>query len=858
LRSPEILNIRARLAGDEMSAMDQDKDAQKGSPEGDDELENLSSDEKAAFEKIMAEIASATGGAPKLKADDTGQKSKSGTTDKPSSIATPTAAKASSPAENKQANLDASVSGISSQNVEKNRGTSGASDNKNAPDAPSDDPTKDQQAALDSIMAEIGSKRKADVAPASGKETSDKADEPMSPDQQAALDSIMAEIGSKRKADVAPASGKETSDKADEPMSPDQQAALDSIMAEIGSKRKADVAPASGKETPDQADEPMNPDQQAALDSIMAEIGSKRKADIEITTKDAPIVQASEPSQEGSQADIEKIMAEIEAKKSHDATGTAGPSESTTEEEALPVKKSGENLTMEEFDDELSSLLSSAQATPAAKSVFKNKVTEPAKIDKVAPATIVKTDTAVELPKANSDKQSEIDSPQTTKEYPILKEVSSEPKSKPPKHKAVHSGRRSKTGEQPRKVAKVTVLVLIFMAICIVGYWAYRHQWRQPTVPVSAAIDPESVAEQVKPAALNPSPDHAAVPQAVTVAPAIAPEPPAVETPMKPSIPAQMQTPAAMLSYAKSSLSSARQQIQTKISDIQQLKSYYGRGIEEETQKIEDALQNGQIPSFDAALADKKIELGMRAIQRRQSYIAKLDTPLAQLRAMSEQLLFLERRAQIYEVLQSGITGLPIEGFKREADETIGRYLQFNTQVSIDQVELQPPTLETIWAQIESGLNQKANLMAQRAPLNRTISAEICMGNFERKYLLSALSTETAQCLVKWDGKDLYLNSLTEMTPDVARILSQWPGEWISLNGLRQLSPESARYLSQWPGNRMSLNGLSEISSEATAYLSQWKGSQLEMVGLQSIGSWENYGTRLYLSEKLRRQLEAQ
>jgi hypothetical protein len=313
-----------------------------------------------------------------------------------------------------------------------------------------------------------------------------------------------------------------------------------------------------------------------------------------------------------------------------------------------------------------------------------------------------------------------------------------------------------------------------------------------------------------------------------------------------------------VLSASKSDLISARQQIQNKISDIQQLKSYYGRGIEEETQKIEDALQSGQIPSFDAALANKKIELAIRSVQRRQSYIAKLDSPLTQLTAMSEQLLFMERRARIYEVLQAGISGLPIEALKKEADETIGRFLVFNTQISIDQVDMPPPALESIWTQIEANLKQKANLLAQRAPLNRAIGAEICMGNYERKNLLSALSAETARCLAKWDGTDLFLNSLTELTPEVAQILAQWQGESISLNGVRQLQPEAARHLSQWPGKRMSLNGLSELSPEATAYLSQWKGSQLEMVGLQSIGSWENYGTRLYLSEKLRKQLEAQ
>jgi hypothetical protein len=208
--------------------------------------------------------------------------------------------------------------------------------------------------------------------------------------------------------------------------------------------------------------------------------------------------------------------------------------------------------------------------------------------------------------------------------------------------------------------------------------------------------------------------------------------------------------------------------------------------------------------------------------------------------------------------LNSGIHGLPIEPFKHEVANTIARAAQFNTQFSIDQVEESPPALASLWDRVVADLNKKANTLAQRAPLNRAISAEICDGNYERKFLLTALAPETAKCLIKWDGKDLYLNSVTELSPETAEILSQWPGEWLSLNSLRELSPEAAKHLSGWPGKRLSLNGLSTLSAEATAHLSKWHGEQLEMVGLRSIGRWENYGTRLFLSEALRRQLETQ
>ena len=795
---------------DEMSAMDQDKDAQKGSPEGDDELENLSSDEKAAFEKIMAEIAAATGGPTKNNADDPAKKSKSEAPAKPSSAMAPAAGNEVPPADEEQSQLDQIMSAISSQ---KEDNPSGASN------------------------------------PAENKASSDPAAAELSDDQQAALDSIMAEIGSKRKGEKTPASGNES-----EELDQDQQAALDSIMAEIGTKRKAEKPPAASP--PDPADETLNADQQAALDSIMAEIGSKRKAEKQVGPENAKVSQENDSTQEGSAADIEKIMAEIEAKKSREVTVPESSSQGAAEDIPVVQKKGGDNLTMEEFDDELNNLLSSAQSAPSVKPIFKTKPAEAPKTEVIEPAPAVVTDKSADLPMADSGELSEKERAQARKEYPILKEVTIAPKGKTKTGKVSRPGRGATGGS--RKVAIAAVVVIGLVVIGLGGYWGYRHQWGAVPVPVNAAPEAKTTEGQAKPAEIQASHENAVASQPVAVVPSGMPGLRVAEAPVSPVQDAPVETPAMMLSAAKRDLVSARQQIQSKISDIQQLKSYYGRGIDEETQKIEDALQSGQIPSFDAALADKKIELAMRAVQRRQTYIVKLDSPLTQLTAMSEQLLFMERRARTYELLQAGISGLPIEAFKKEAEETIGQCLAFNTQISIDQVQMQPPTLATIWEQIESNLKQKSNLLAQRAPLNRTIGVEICKGNYERKNLLSALSAETAQCLAKWDGQDLYLNSLTELAPDVARILAQWPGESISLNGLRQLNPDSAKYLSQWPGKRISLNGLSELSPEATAYLSKWKGNQLEMIGLQSIGSWENYGTRLYLSEKLRKQLEAQ
>ena len=91
---------------------------------------------------------------------------------------------------------------------------------------------------------------------------------------------------------------------------------------------------------------------------------------------------------------------------------------------------------------------------------------------------------------------------------------------------------------------------------------------------------------------------------------------------------------------------------------------------------------------------------------------------------------------------------------------------------------------------------------------------------------------------------------------EVAEILVQWPGDWLSLNGLKELSSGTAGLLSKWPGKRLSLNGLTSLSAKATEHLSKWQGEQLELIGLQDMGRWENYATRLYLSEKMQRKIE--
>ncbi|MBT8342695.1 MAG: hypothetical protein HKP58_06295 [Desulfatitalea sp.] len=827
-----------------MSNSDPKNEPQNNDAEFDDEFESLSSDEKAAFEKIMAEINTATGVTP------------DGSPNTPQSTTT-----APDPDASDEAAPDA-----------------GQQDAPATKEAPQDDEAlnDDQQAAFNQIMAEIESGKQEDTqeAPASA---SSNGQNDLSEDQNTAA---RAEIETKRQGggEEAPLDSdtSEAIDQADEEaLSEDQKAAMSQIMAEIEAKRKSDK---TKPDRPDQNDteqadsdaddEPLAEDQQAALDQIMAEIEAKRKSDRtkpdrpdQNDTEQADSDADDEPLAEDQQAALDQIMAEIEAKRKSE------PVEAATEDQAADTQEAAsddaetdtkDTLSMEEFDNELNSLLASSQAD--------DKASEPADTSTPTQGADVEPDEGVnaalkaqlneiEQAKNQSGEPSEAttppDSTESKEDFPILQEVTVAPKSK-------RKGKTEKKGAQARRAAhgrlrRALTLCAGFVGIVLLsigGYSGVQRFWLTPPEPV-APTQTEQTSKPAQSAGIA-SPDAPPNPSAFPPEPTLS----SIVIDQEPSDTRQAPQQDLSLEGFITHLAASRDRLQNKISDIEQLQSYYGRGIDEEIAKIEDSLENGRIPTFQQAVADQKIELGLKSIQRRMVYRTKLNAPLTQLRAMSEELLYLERKARIYRILKSGIVGLPVEAFKQQAEQAVDSFLQYNTQLSIDRVVVDTPELATIWNDLSAQINKKAELLARRMPLNRAISREICKGNFERKFKLTALSPETARCLAKWKGKDLYLNSLNELTPQTAEILATWPGEWLSLNGLRELSPETAKHLAQWPGKRISLNGLTNLSADATAYLSQWRGEQLEMVGLLNIGRWENYGTRLFLSEKLRQRLE--
>lgn len=382
------------------------------------------------------------------------------------------------------------------------------------------------------------------------------------------------------------------------------------------------------------------------------------------------------------------------------------------------------------------------------------------------------------------------------------------------------------TGIKRAMLASVVVTLLLAVA----GYF-YWNQTKPTDVEVVTA--PSEVIE-------------AAVPTVVPVTAA-----PAVQGPSDQS----------RLETVAENLDRLRDELIAKQAEIEELRRYYQAGIDAEIQAIVDTLgqaNRGPTP-FTAAMADPHISLGLAAIQRRDTYLRKLESPINELLRDSEALLFFSRKAALLGLMAGKTSDIDVDGFIQQADEMMAGHRQALAQLNIDDVPASPLSMESIWQDIEKRLPAKA-LARKSGPAaaqsdNAAIWKAICNGDFSQNHKLTALSPEAAGCLAAWEGKDLFLNGLTELTPEAARQLAAWPGEWLGLNGLTQLSPEAAAHLAQWQGKGLSLNGLDRLSPRVVAILSEWQGDRIELVNVKHMAHWENSNTRLFLSEALQRKL---
>jgi hypothetical protein len=309
-----------------------------------------------------------------------------------------------------------------------------------------------------------------------------------------------------------------------------------------------------------------------------------------------------------------------------------------------------------------------------------------------------------------------------------------------------------------------------------------------------------------------------------------------------------------------------RDELLEKKKEIYQLKRHYQNGITDLEQQISRELKKEDITSYTEAFKNRHIELKLRTIQRRWSYVHGLEKPNHWLKRGSEELLYLKRKAEIDLQVIDIAGGIDMDKHMRHIDAAIQKFRPSAEKLAVDCENTDLLPLKTIWGQIKNQKKKTGTVLPNTA--DAEIMKEICSENYERTTELTRMSAATAQCLSEMNGSDLFLNSLTTLSPTAAKYLFQWRGNWICLNGVKELSPAVAQYLFKWKGSWISLNGLIEFPPELATYLMEWEGKQLELMGLRYnkknadqkalkyLALWETMGGRLFISDDVRKEIE--
>lgn len=305
-----------------------------------------------------------------------------------------------------------------------------------------------------------------------------------------------------------------------------------------------------------------------------------------------------------------------------------------------------------------------------------------------------------------------------------------------------------------------------------------------------------------------------------------------------------------------SDIDQLRQALQSKKSEILQVKQDYRYGISELEDETRRFMKHAGVDSPAQALKNAEIEMLLRNIQRRQVYCEALEKPLDWIDSASENLLYLSRRAAMDLLVKDVAEGIDMKRHLEEIGHALERYAPTPKRLSVEPGSIASSSLEVIGRRLIEQTKQMGWSAGDHR--NQEIEAEVCGGNLSRASELSKLSLKGARCLAESDAKQLFLNRLIEITPLAAETLSKWPGEWLCVNAITTLEPESAARLFKWRGQWLSLNGLSDLSVETGRHLLGWSGRQLELMGLRRaagvdyLAQWVATGGRLFVSDAVR------
>jgi len=279
------------------------------------------------------------------------------------------------------------------------------------------------------------------------------------------------------------------------------------------------------------------------------------------------------------------------------------------------------------------------------------------------------------------------------------------------------------------------------------------------------------------------------------------------------------------LSIAIENLTDLRNRLLNKQTEIKELKAYYFEGIQKIKDDVLKEMREKNITTLENAIKNKRIELGMLTIQRRKTYINKLDSPMESLHQHSEELLYLKRKALLFQTVLKNISGIQTAQLEKQIDATMNAHESSSENLTIDDAPSRTVELETIWKEMFAGKvrpRSAGDALSKQEKLNQAIQKELCNGDYTRVDKLTSLTQKSAECLVSYRGNALFLHELKNLTPEVAKQLSLWEGNWLALNGITSLGEASAKYLSQWQGETLSLNGLKILNSKSAKYLAQF------------------------------------
>ena len=156
-----------------------------------------------------------------------------------------------------------------------------------------------------------------------------------------------------------------------------------------------------------------------------------------------------------------------------------------------------------------------------------------------------------------------------------------------------------------------------------------------------------------------------------------------------------------------------RESILIKRQEIQRLKIEYAEGIEKLENDILVEIIDYNLSNYTQALENKRVELGLQSIQRRQAYIQKLDEPMEWLERGGEELLYLKRRAAFDLQLTEIAGNIDMNQHMRHINAAIQKYRLTADNLAIDPKTVEMESARKIWQRLYLKSNNNPFLRAE-------------------------------------------------------------------------------------------------------------------------------------------------